>query len=106
MTPEAKLVCWSTKNSTPRFGSFRTSIERRDLDIAREAKMAPAQRKNLLQAAFAGQRVPQDPIDEPASELLARIRAARETSDSGDKVSKRGRRAKETALSRSSGSVE
>ena len=34
-----------------------------------------AQRKNLLKAAFAGQLVPQDPNDEPASALLARIRA-------------------------------
>ena len=40
--------------------------------------MAAAQRKNLLKAAFAGQLVPQDPDDEPASALLARIRAARE----------------------------
>ena len=36
-----------------------------------------AQRQNLLRAAFAGQLVPQDPADEPAAELLARIRAER-----------------------------
>jgi type I restriction enzyme, S subunit len=36
-----------------------------------------AQRKNILKAAFSGQLVPQDPIDEPASELLARICAER-----------------------------
>jgi type I restriction enzyme S subunit len=38
---------------------------------------AAAQRKNILQAAFAGQLVPQDPHDEPASALLERIRATR-----------------------------
>ena len=40
-------------------------------------KQAAAQRKNILKAAFAGQLVPQDPFDEPASVLLARIRAER-----------------------------
>jgi type I restriction enzyme S subunit len=41
-------------------------------------RQATAQRKNILQAAFSGQLVPQDPNDEPASVLLARIRAERE----------------------------
>ncbi len=40
-------------------------------------KQSTAQRKNLLKAAFSGQLVPQDPSDEPASVLLARIRAER-----------------------------
>lgn len=40
-------------------------------------KQATVQRKNLLKAAFSGQLVPQDPNDEPASALLARIRAER-----------------------------
>ena len=38
---------------------------------------ATAQRQNILRAAFSGQLVPQDPADEPASTLLARIRAER-----------------------------
>lgn len=41
-------------------------------------KQSAAQRKNLLKAAFAGQLVPQDPADDPASALLERIRAERE----------------------------
>ena len=45
--------------------------------IDRSLAQVEAQRKNLLKAAFAGQLVPQDPSDEPANELLARIRAAR-----------------------------
>lgn len=36
-----------------------------------------AQRQNILRAAFAGQLVPQDPNDEPASVLLERIRVSR-----------------------------
>ena len=49
-------------------------------------KQSAAQRKNLLKAAFSGQLVPQDPNDEPASTLLARIRAERETRVSGSKI--------------------
>ncbi|MGC4805853.1 restriction endonuclease subunit S [Micromonospora sp. DT233] len=40
-------------------------------------RRAAALRASLLSEAFAGQLVPQDPNDEPASELLARIRAER-----------------------------
>ena len=43
--------------------------------IAHGLKLAADQRRNLLRAAFAGQLVPQDPNDEPASALLERIRA-------------------------------
>ena len=52
-----------------------------------------AQRQNILRAAFAGQLVPQDPNDEPASALLARIRAER----AAQAVTKKpcGRKAKE-----------
>lgn len=40
-------------------------------------KQATVQRQNILRAAFAGELVPQDPNDEPASVLLERIRAER-----------------------------
>lgn len=43
-------------------------------------KQSTAQRQNILRAAFAGQLVPQDPNDEPASVLLERIRAERAAS--------------------------
>ena len=46
-------------------------------------KQSAAQRKNILQAAFSGQLVPQDPADEPASALLARIRAERAAREAG-----------------------
>ena len=45
--------------------------------ITSAERMAAAQRQNILRAAFSGQLVPQDPADEPASALLARIRAER-----------------------------
>ena len=46
----------------------------------------------LLAKAFRGELVPQDPENEPASELLARIRAARQAGASAAKPSRRGRR--------------
>lgn len=56
-------------------------------------KQSTAQRQNILRAAFAGQLVPQDPNDEPASALLARIRAERAAREAVSKP--RGRKAKE-----------
>lgn len=53
-------------------------------------KQAAAQRQNILRAAFAGQLIPQDPNDEPASLLLERIRAERAAQAS----TKKGRAAK------------
>lgn len=51
---------------------------RRQEDAAEfSIKQSTAQRQNILRAAFTGQLVPQDPSDEPASVLLARIRAER-----------------------------
>lgn len=66
------------------------------VSIEHGLKQAAAQRKNLLRAAFSGQLVQQDHNDEPASELLARIRAARAPGGT-TAASKRGRKAKESA---------
>lgn len=52
-------------------------ISQQQIAVERGLKQATAQRQNILRAAFAGQLVPQDPNDEPASVLLARIRAER-----------------------------
>lgn len=52
------------------------------------------QRQNILRAAFAGELVPQDLSDEPASALLERIRAQRAAQTPDQKP--RGRRKKET----------
>ena len=55
------------------------SCHHQNAAIEKAFSLSAAQRKNLLKAAFAGQLLPQDPADEPASVLLARIRAARAT---------------------------
>lgn len=60
--------------------------------VVRTQKQSVLQRKNLLKAAFSGELVSQDLSDEPASVLLARVRAARATRT----VGKRGRKAKST----------
>lgn len=46
-------------------------------ELHRSHLRASKQRQNILRAAFAGELVPQDPNDEPASELMARIAAER-----------------------------
>jgi len=69
------------------------TLQSEEIDLA--LKQATAQRKNILKAAFAGQLVPQDPSDEPASVLLERIRTER--SAEGKAITrKRGRQAKES----------
>lgn len=53
------------------------SIRNQEKSIELSLKQSTAQRQNILRAAFAGELVPQDPNDEPASLLLERIRAER-----------------------------
>ncbi|MBA3402880.1 MAG: restriction endonuclease subunit S [Actinobacteria bacterium] len=49
--------------------------------IARAERRSATLRRSILERAFRGELVPQDPSDEPASVLLARIRAGRELAD-------------------------
>ena len=53
-----------------------------DAEIEANLTRAEALRQSILNKAFEGQLVPQDPTDEPASALLARIRAERDTEPS------------------------
>ena len=53
-------------------------IEKQKEAIDNQLMTANALRQSILKKAFAGQLVPQDPHDEPASVLLDRIRAERE----------------------------
>ena len=46
-----------------------------ELTITTSLQQAEALRQSILKKAFSGQLVPQDPHDEPASKLLARIKA-------------------------------
>jgi len=52
-------------------------------------------RQAILKKAFSGQLVPQDPNDEPASELLKRIRAEREVEAKKKKTVRKRRKRKE-----------
>jgi type I restriction enzyme S subunit len=79
-----KAYIAALRASEEMFASFEISL-----------KQANAQRQNILKAAFSGQLVPQDPSDEPASELLARIRAERAAQQTVKKP--RGRKAEEAA---------
>jgi|CXWL01.1.fsa_nt_gi type I restriction enzyme S subunit len=53
-------------------------IEHLEADLEAKLKSAQALRQSILRLAFTGQLVPQDPNDEPASELLKRIATQRE----------------------------
>ena len=55
-----------------------TLVDAMEAAIGTELPKAAALRQSILKKAFAGQLVPQDPHDEPASVLLDRIRAERE----------------------------
>ena len=69
------------------------TIEEQMTAIDLSLKQSTAQRQNILRAAFAGQLVPQDPNDEPASVLLERIRTERAAQ--GTAKPARGRKPKE-----------
>jgi hypothetical protein len=53
-------------------------IDHLEADLDAKVKNAQALRQSILRQAFSGKLVLQDPRDEPASELLKRIAAARE----------------------------
>lgn len=72
------------------------ACERVEAEVLTLLKQSTAQRQNILRAAFAGQLVPQDPNDEPASVLLERIRTERAERDAVKKP--RGRKVKEASL--------
>jgi type I restriction enzyme S subunit len=52
-------------------------IDHLEADLDAKLKSAAALRQSILKSAFEGKLVPQDPNDEPASELLKRIAAER-----------------------------
>jgi len=54
-------------------------IERNERELDGALRKSEALRQAILQKAFTGRLVPQSPADEPAAQLLARLRAERET---------------------------
>lgn len=67
-------------------------ISKNEAAIDTELLRSETLRQSILKKAFSGQLVPQDPNDEPASELLARIQAEREATKT--KSTKKARKAK------------
>src|SRR5581483_11570392 len=66
-------------------------------EIDRALKRSAVLRRSILERAFGGRLVPQDPSDEPASALLERIRAERAAAESAT-----GRRPRRRATMRAS----
>lgn len=63
--------------------------------IQSELTRAAALRQSILKDAFSGKLVPQDPSDEPAAELLARIRAERAASTGAPRQTRQTRKPRE-----------
>jgi type I restriction enzyme S subunit len=53
-------------------------VDKLEATVEENLKQAADLRRSILKQAFSGELVPQDPDDEPASVLLARIRSERE----------------------------
>ncbi|AWE88325.1 TPA: restriction endonuclease subunit S [Pseudomonas aeruginosa] len=73
-------------------------LDRQEKAVELGLKQSAAQRQNILRAAFAGQLVPQDPNDEPASVLMERIHAERAERDRQPKVRKTKQQKEITAV--------
>ena len=67
-------------------------IQQADATVEANLTRAERLRQSILKQAFSGNLVPQDPNDEPASELLKRIRAEREAAEAAVKPRRRARR--------------
>ncbi|WP_287012089.1 restriction endonuclease subunit S [Actibacterium sp.] len=65
-----------------------------EAEIEAALTRANALRQSILKKAFSGQLVPQDPEDEPASVLLARIKAEKEGREKAEKEARESRPAR------------
>ena len=92
------VLCFRLNDAVPaRTARRRLYRMPKNVNQAPEQIARDALRQSVLRKAFAGKLVPQDPDDEPAQAVLARIRASR-GGDSTKKPRRRaGRRATATA---------
>ena len=67
-------------------------IQQAEATVEANLTRAERLRQSILKQAFSGMLVPQDPNDEPASELLKRIRAEREAAQAASKPRSRAKR--------------
>lgn len=65
-----------------------SEIDQLEQTLATSLQQAEALRQSILKKAFSGQLVPQDPADEPAAELLARIKAEQSANPKNKKARK------------------
>jgi type I restriction enzyme S subunit len=65
-----------------------SEVDQLDQTISASLQQAEALRHSILKKAFSGQLVPQDPNDEPAAVLLARIEAEKSAQPQGKKARK------------------
>lgn len=70
-------------------------VDQQEKEIEESLYKAEVIRQSILKKAFYGQLVPQDPNDEPASELLVRIKAEKANNTKGKSVAKLNRKKKE-----------
>ena len=67
-------------------------IRQAEATVAASLQRAERLRQSILKQAFSGQLVPQDPNDEPAAALLARIQAERAAAETAAKARRKPRR--------------
>ncbi|MFD8631804.1 restriction endonuclease subunit S [Streptomyces sp. NPDC059656] len=82
-----------------RMDTFLSPLERAQQGVAHARARATHLRASLLNCAFTGGLVPQDPADEPASVLLDRIRAERAQGDKAKRGTRRSPKATEAVPS-------
>lgn len=87
------IVCQSEQQQIMQEIEARLSeADHLDQTLATALQQSEALRQSILKKAFSGQLVPQDPHDEPAAALLARIRTERESSGRHVTITRRSKK--------------